>query len=940
LFSFYSTRAEHIQIHYSQPLTYEKQEQYILLRATAYIPDFPKNLKIQLGEQAITYKATANDSIALMLPLIGEPDELIFRSGKKIISKQIYHPVIPAEWGYFKDGTIHIIVSSHQDIAWMNTPEYCKKERIHDIILPALEIIKENKDFKFEMEQTLNLMELLEEYPEKKQEVIDAYKSGQFEWGATFNQPYEGIESGEQLVRQLYLGRKWIKNNLAGMDARTAYNVDVPGRTPQFPQILKKSGVNSLFISRFKEGFFRWYSPDGSHVLTYSPGNYGWAVLFYKYFDQDAPTAMQKLHKNLENWQAYYRERNIPPHYAVVISQDASGPIFYQEVLKEWNHIRELSEVPLPKLQHSTAEEFLHLVDVPTARFDSISGERPNIWMYIHGPGHYEAIKAKKEASVNLVSAEIFSTLASLIGDSSFTYPGAALDAAWFKSIYPDHGWGGLNGGITDSTFRAQLEGGNQIAKDLLHKALLHISQRVLTDKDDAILVYNDLNWKRKNIASISVGKTKSGYSVVDAQGKEVPSQLSVKNDTTQLHFLASTVPSVGYKTYYLKKSKSKLNSEVKIGSNFLENQYYRLVLGDGGIKSLYDKTLEQEILNTSRYAGGDVLDLGYDGNGAGEFNEMTPTNMQYFDKLSKHSTQWALIENGMLFTTFEAAYLLNEVKVVQRLKVYHHQKKIDFEYDIPEWKGRKNRQLRFALPLNTMKAKIHYDVPMGLATVGEDELDMSPGGWSWEGTYRQLPKFIHPREINNFISASTTDWGTTLSSTVSVADWIDPVRDAVQYPVLQGIMLSTHKSCHGMGEHYTQEGAHKFRFSLTSHHSGVEPAYVSGNEMQHHFHTVYLSKKNKQASLPTTMSFINSSSPFTRLSTFKQSDDGEGVILRLTEMLDRDTEVKIEFSHHFGKLFKTNMIEEEAQTIPQSGNHFSLSLGKSAIETYKLIPE
>ena len=39
---------------------------------------------------------------------------------------------------------------------------------------------------------------------EKKGELIDLYKEGRFNWGATYNQPYEGLSSGEQLVRQAY----------------------------------------------------------------------------------------------------------------------------------------------------------------------------------------------------------------------------------------------------------------------------------------------------------------------------------------------------------------------------------------------------------------------------------------------------------------------------------------------------------------------------------------------------------------------------------------------------------------------------------------------------------------------------------------------------------------------------------------------------------------
>ena len=169
-----------------------------------------------------------------------------------------------------------------------------------------------------------------------------------------------------------------------------------------------------------------------------------------------------------------------------------------------------------------------------------------------------------------------------------------------------------------------------------------------------------------------------------------------------------------------------------------------------------------------------------------------------------------------------------------QIITVYHNSKRIDFEYEIPDWPGEHNRQIRVAFPLKMNNAQITYDVPMGVLNAGKDELRNSPLGWSWEGTYRQLPEEINPREIENFISASDENSGVTLSTNLAVADWIDPGRESVDYPVLQGIMLSSHKSCHYLGNWYHQTGAHHFRFTLTSHEPGWKNGYHFGVEGNH----------------------------------------------------------------------------------------------------------
>ena len=60
-----------------------------------------------------------------------------------------------------------------------------------------------------------------------------------------------------------------------------------------------------------------------------------------------------------------------------------------------------------------------------------------------------------------------------------------------------------------------------------------------------------------------------------------------------------------------------------------MKTAFIQLNLEPGGIKSLYDKELKRQVFNTTKYAGGDLLSLGYNGNGAGEFIQIKPTNFE-----------------------------------------------------------------------------------------------------------------------------------------------------------------------------------------------------------------------------------------------------------------------------------------------------------------------
>lgn len=888
------------------------------------------------GEAVELTRTDRPDSLLVWLPMIGKECRVKIRSGKKVVTDQVYLPVIPSDWGYFQNGTIHIIQSSHQDIGWMDTPDYCRKDRIEGIILPALELMEQNQTYSFEMEQTLNLMEFLEEFPQKKDKLITLYKEKRFGWGATYNQPYEGLSSGEQLVRQAYYGRKWIRENLPGCDDRVANNMDVPGRTWQMPQILAKSGIPYLFVSRMGEGLYDWHSPDGSKVLTFTPGNYGWASMIWKFFEKDGVTAFHKLHHRSQIWGDYFKERQIPPHYAILMSCDATKPVDYQKVIDEWNQIASQSAIPLPRLECSTAEAYFEKLHGSNTRFERIAGERPDLWLYIHGPAHYEATRYKRQAGILLPAAESFSTFSGLVDRDLSGYPRGLFDRAWMASIYPDHGLGGKNGEITDAIFEDSLKTARDLGESLVNEAFRKLVKQVDIPANRWV-VFNDLTWKRDKRVEIEISRDKA--LVRDDNGNAVPTQIRTEGDKRYAVFLAQDVPSMGYRTYELVEGKSVKNEQEKVvvSSNSFENRYYKAVLGNGGIVSLYDKIVGKEVAHTSKFACGDVIEAGYTGNGAGEFTRVTDLTPGDITSLSSREARWRVTESGALYTRFENVQPTEHATIVQVITFSHLKKQIDFDITLRDFDGAQNRQYRIAFPLNMMgQRSVNYEVPMGVAQVGRDELDKQPGGWAWGGTYVHHPADTHPREIQNFMSASGNGFGFTMSSCVAVGDWIDPSREQAVYPVLQGILLSSHKSCHGEGNWYHQTGTHQFSFSITSHEEGWENGYVFGIEGNHPMYA--LKKENKGGTLDATHSFLSVSDPFVALSLIKKADNDGNLIIRLTEMEGKDKDVRLVLPVEARQVIRTNLIEDEEEVLPVKGKEITLRLGHHSIETFKIV--
>ena len=190
---------------------------------------------------------------------------------------EIYHakiepPKFPSESilelsrSVLKNGEILLMNSSHQDLAWMDFLEKCIIERDTMLMTPLLKAASKDPGYRFDIEDVLMIKEYIGRHPEAKALISEMLKDGRLSLGSTYQMPYEEMYSGESLVRQFYLGARWVKKNLDGYFPDSYWNPDVPGRTMQMAQIMAKSGTKNLFMSRHEKGVYKWYSPDGSFV--------------------------------------------------------------------------------------------------------------------------------------------------------------------------------------------------------------------------------------------------------------------------------------------------------------------------------------------------------------------------------------------------------------------------------------------------------------------------------------------------------------------------------------------------------------------------------------------------------------------------------------------------------------------------------------------------
>ena len=851
------------------------------------------------------------------------------------------------------NGDILLSLTTHQDLGWIDEIEKCVVMRDTQWITPFMDRLSTDPSFEMDIEQASIIQEYIVRHPDKKQEISERLHEGRMLIGATYTQPYEEMFFSESLARQFYLGKLWLKKEFDGYNATSYYNSDVPGRAMQMPQLLAKAGVENMFISRHGRGVFDWRSPDGSKVTTYSPGHY---IDFYNILGKTNEEALRELASQALIWSDGYNdipgENTVMP--AVLNFEFIWDPKPVENLdpfTQFWNNLEEVEneqgeklQLSLPTIKYSTLDKFFSQIRKSSKQLPSITGERPDVWIYIHGPSHHWAMDYSREADILLPAAEKIATADALISGSYVKYPLDLFNQAWESKIYPDHGWGGKGGQSTDDIFLRRFADSHVKAESLIENSLQSLAGKVNTslEKGIPVVVFNSLNWLRSSPVTVHMhfdAYTAKSIELYNKKGEEIPVQLEnlSKNEdgylnSSDITFVASEVPSVGYDTYYIKLSNNKEVQENLVLTADIENGFYKAKLDQGGLSSLFDKELGIELVESSFFKAGEIFTMKSEGNGAGEFNAVQKPEMDGFDKTGNYGTEWEITAEGPVFTSYKFRQAIRNAVAELEVTFYHQIKKVDFDVSLMNWDGTMFREYRMALPLQMEKGEIAYETPFGVVEVGKDEMQGAAGE-----RYTIACKELHPRGIENWISASDDAFGVTLSSSVVAMDFVNPTDKEMKNTILQPILLASRRSCHGEGNDYHQTGNHHFSFSLTSHKPGWKNGAKQGKEANEKLQAILDPSKYSNAELDESMSFLQVEAENVIVSAMKKAENENGVVVRLYNLNEEETEVKLRFSEKFNKAWITNLIEEREEELDIKDGVLHFKVGNQSIETILL---
>ncbi len=249
----------------------------------------------------------------------------------------------------------------HLDMAWL-WPLRETRRKAARTYTKALNTVDQRDGYLYGTSQPQQLAWMKEEQPELFERLKAAVAAGRIELQGTFwIEPDTNLPSGESLVRQALVGRRFLQHEfgIAPQDLRLCWLPDTFGYNGNLPQILKKSGMDWFQtiklawnkVNDFPHRTFHWQGIDGSTVLVHMPPE----------GDYNSRGAADGLLRGL----ARYPEKALGTALLVYGAGDGGGGPgeVHLEVTRREHDLR-----GLPKVEYSTADRFfrhLETLDVP-----------------------------------------------------------------------------------------------------------------------------------------------------------------------------------------------------------------------------------------------------------------------------------------------------------------------------------------------------------------------------------------------------------------------------------------------------------------------------------------------------------------------------------------------------------------------------------------------
>lgn len=861
-----------------------------------------------------------------------------------------------------------MVSKTHWDREHSRPFEQFRWHLVYNVVDELLDIFENNPEYKSYMfdGQSLGILDYLEIRPEREADIKRYVQEGRLVLGPFFVGPDEFIPDGESLIRNLLEGHK-IALGFGGV-MKVGYNPDAFGHISQLPQILLGFGIDTAAFSRGvgeeigKPGTdFIWEAPDGSEILAIYH-NYGNSAGL----PTDPEAGANRIKQTIDGMKP-----KATPYFLLNNGSDGSRPEPHvPDVIKYANEKLEDTEII-----HGTLRQYADLVHSQADKLERHSGElRQGRYNLVLG-GVYSARTYLKQENVKTQTllgkyAEPFAALAwAFLGDD---YPASFLERSW-RFLLENHFHDTICACSQDKVYHDAMlryAHSQQISEKLLERSFKVITNQINTSGADenaaALVVFNPLSDERTEVAtkklymSVEADSRLQDYVVKDSDGNTIPSQ--IRNQSIResfqptfwekrypagqrmrefdVSFLAESVPSCGYKTYYLCPGSEDLATDLTVTETGMENTYLKVEINSNGTIDLSDKLSGADYTGLHFFEDVDSV--------CGEYHHYTVPNSQVINSLSQQA-RVSLVESGPICATFRIDLeMLLPAEVTEDLlsrseelvpcpittyvTLATESRRLDFRTVVDN--KVKDHRLRVRFPSGIHSKQVHAE---GQFHVVERDIEL-PDATSW--VEKPVPENPH----QTFVSVSDSSKGLTMINRGLSEYAAEETENGVilSLTLLRGVawigreffVTATYKiptpDAQCLGEQ-------QFEYSIYPHNESWKEARAW--QVAHSFNAPLevIETPIHPGELPPTSSMISLEPEELVISAIKKAENEDELVVRFYNVSDKEVTGKLSASQQIETAVTTNLLEEPLEKVQVSDGAVALSVKQHQIVTLKL---
>ncbi len=845
--------------------------------------------------------------------------------------------------------SVFVVPHTHLDVGY--TDYQGKVAEIQPRVLSqAAALISEHPDFRFSMDGSWNLEQLLDTRPKTKQdEILGLIRSGKIAMPAQYFNLLTGYASLETLYRSLYQSKAYAKQY--HLPFEYANITDVPTYSGSYPSVLAASGVKYwvaaanndrapiLHYDHWNEKSpFWWEGPDGKKVLFWYSRHYEQVQTLF-----GLPPQLEAVRESLPIYLQAYAKPSYKPDVALIYGTQVENTDLFPQTatfVNQWN-----KNYAYPKMQYATFPDFFHYVeqhfgkDLPTYK-----GDGGGYWEDGIGSDAYYAAEDRQNQN-RVLSAEVLSTVTHSL-DANLNPPREAFDDIWRNILlFAEHTWASYNSVSQpghDETTR-QLK----IKDDRAERAALQIedvTNRSLSQLADQIhipgntlVVFNSLSWQRDIPVEVDLFEHPKLKDL--SNGQEIPLQVLYRKEKfLHVRFLATALPAVGYKCYSINYEHEGSPTEQSTKESTAENSFYRVKVDEtsGAIQSIYDKQLQRELVDAkSPYKFGQYLYVtGGDGDTQmiNPFPALPPGKLTIHPASAGHLVAAEHLPWGESIRTVSSS--VNTPKIETEILLFNNEKKIEFRFRVRKDYTENKEAVYFAFPVALSSPGFTYATQQAWVDPARDL--MKGGSLEWFN----IQSWMAAHDANVSVGIVPLDASLASFGDINRGRWpgeFKPQNSTIFSYAMNNYWHTNYRA--GQGGDFT------FRYTMTSS-AQLNGGALSklGLEAMRPAELDYVVTQDKAGNPerplpPEGQGFLDQTGNDVALVTWKKAEDGNGTIARVAEIGGHATNAVL----HFPRFSVTGArlcsgVEEDQSDLQTDSAGVHLSLHSFEVVTVRLI--